>query len=117
MQIFGECVHESTAQRCLTATWVVDEVRLAIQKGFKVLDILEVNEYEVTKYELHTRESGQFAEYINTFLKLKAEARGYPSWFRTPEDEERYVETFYARVGVRLDRDAIRLNAANLGLP
>ena len=29
----GECLHESTAQRSLTSTWVVDEVRLNIQKG------------------------------------------------------------------------------------
>jgi len=40
----------------------------------------------------HTREDGLFADYINTFLKLKAEASGYPSWVGNPEDEERYVK-------------------------
>jgi diketogulonate reductase-like aldo/keto reductase len=40
--------HELAAQRAITSTWVLDEVRLAIQKGYKVLDILEVYEYEVT---------------------------------------------------------------------
>ena len=55
---------------------------------------MDVYEYEVTKYDPHIREAGLFAEYINTFLKLKVEASGYPSWVRNSEDEERYVETF-----------------------
>ena len=112
----GECVHESAAQKSLTSTWVLDEVRLAVQKGYKVLAILKVYEYEVTNYDPHTCEGCLFANYINTFLKLKAEASGYPSWVRNPEDEERYVENFYSREGVRLDRDAIRSNAPKRGL-
>ena len=81
----------------------------------EVLDVIEVHEYEVVKYDPQTREGGLFADYINMFLILKAEASGYPIWIRTPEDEERYIETFYAREGVRLDRDAIRPNAAKRG--
>ena len=57
-----------------------------------------------------------YLQTIYTFLKLKAEVSWYPSWVRTPEDEERYLETFYARKGVQLDRDAIRPNAAKCGL-
>ena len=64
----GEWVHESAAQRCLTATWVLDEIRLTIQKGYNVLDIIEVYEYEVINYDPQTRECGLFADYINTFL-------------------------------------------------
>ena len=70
----------------------------------------------MTKYDPHTREGGLFADYINTFFKLKAEASGYPSWVRNPEDEERYVESFSGRDGVLLNRDAIRPNAAKRGL-
>ena len=91
-------------------------MRLAIQKGNKGLDILEVCEYLVTKYDTHTREGGLFAEYINTFLKLKVEAKGYPAWVRNTEDEERYVETFNAIEGVLKDRDVIRTYAAKRGL-
>jgi hypothetical protein len=76
---------------------------------------MEVYEYEVTKFNPHTREGGRFADYINTYLKLKAEASGYPTWVRNPEDEERYVATLNAREGVLLDRDAIRPNAAKRG--
>jgi hypothetical protein len=54
---------------------------------------MEVYEYEVTKYDPHTREVVLFADYINTFLKFKAEASGYPSWVGNRGDEERYVQT------------------------
>jgi len=54
--------------------------------------------------------------YINIFLKLKGEASGYPVWVRSPEDEDRYVETFWQSEGIRLDRGCIRFNAAKLGL-
>jgi hypothetical protein len=45
---------------------------------------MEVYEYEVTKYDPHTREGGLFADYIKTFLKLKAEAGGNPRGYKTP---------------------------------
>ena len=93
----GECIHELTAQKSLTLTWVLHEVRLAIQKGYQVFDVMEVYEYEVSEYDPHTREGGLFADYINTFLKRKAEDSGYPSWVRNPVDKERYVETFNAK--------------------
>jgi hypothetical protein len=35
-----------------------------------------------------------FVDYLNTFMKLKAEASSYPSWVRTPNDEETYIEIF-----------------------
>ena len=111
----GECVHESKAQRSLTSIWVPEEVRLAIRNGYQVLDIM-VYEYEVTKYDPHTSEVGLFSDHINTFLKLKAEANGYPSWVRNHEDEECYIDTFNAREGVLMDRNAIRPNATKRGL-
>ena len=51
-------------------------------------------EYNVSRYDPETREGGLFAGYIDTFLKLKAEAIGYPAWVRSPADEERYIESF-----------------------
>ena len=67
---------------------MIDEVRLAVDRGYKILEIQEVCQYEVTQYDPNTCEGGLFVEYINTFLKLKAEASGYPSWVRNPDDEE-----------------------------
>lgn len=47
----------------------MDEVRLVVQKGYRILKIFE---YKVTRYDPETREGG----YIDRFLKLKVEASG-----------------------------------------
>jgi len=49
-------------------------------------------------------------------LKLKAEASGYHGWILSPENEELYVETFWKKEVVRLDRESIKSNAAKRGL-
>ena len=66
----SECRHLSDAERCLEGTWVIDEVRLALAKGYKILEVLEVYEYEVTCYDPETGNGGHFVDYINTFFKL-----------------------------------------------
>jgi G:T-mismatch repair DNA endonuclease (very short patch repair protein) len=112
----AECTHTSVAERALTGTWVMDEVRLAVQKGYQVIEVFEVYEYNVTQYDRQNGEGGLFVDYINTFLKLKAEASGFPAWVRTPDDEDRYINTFFESEGVRMDREAIRPNSAKRGI-
>ena len=73
-------------------------------------------EYYVTQYDPQTGQGGLFVEYINTFLKLNTEDSRYKVWVRTPEGEDRYIDSFYASEGIRLDREAIRPNAAKRGL-
>ena len=62
-----ECSHHTDAERALEGTWVIDEVRLALEKGYKIIEICEVYEYQVTQYNTITEEGGLFIEYINTF--------------------------------------------------
>ena len=54
-------------------------MRLAVQKGYRNFEIHELYEYNVTRYGPEIREGGMFVGYIDTFLKLKAEASVYPS--------------------------------------
>ena len=68
-----ECRHTSDVQRALTGTWVIAEVRLAVEKGYKFLEIYEEYHYQVTQYNPEITEGRLFVDYINTFLKLKAE--------------------------------------------
>jgi len=75
--------------------WVMDGVRLAVEKRFTILEIHELYEYKVTRYDPETREGGLCAGDIVTFLKLKAVAIGYPDWVRSPANEERYIELFW----------------------
>jgi hypothetical protein len=46
----NECGHETVAERAFTDTWVIDEVRMAVQKGYEIIEIFEVYEY-VTQYD------------------------------------------------------------------
>ena len=50
------------------------------------MEIHELYENNVTRYEPETREGCLFAGYIDTFLKLKAKASGYPAWVRSPAE-------------------------------
>jgi hypothetical protein len=56
----------------------LDEIRLAVQKGYRLVKFFDVYEYQVIRYDPQTREGGLFAQYIDTFMKLKAEDSGYP---------------------------------------
>jgi hypothetical protein len=88
------CTHETVAARALVGTWVLDEIRLDAQKGNRLVKMYEIYEYQVTRWEPQTREGGLFAQYIDTFLKLKAEVTGNPEHVRIAEDEGRYVREF-----------------------
>jgi len=44
-----------------------------------------VYEYQGTQYNPETGEGGPFVACIKTFLKLKAEASGYPGWDHIPK--------------------------------
>jgi len=45
-----ECHHHADAERALEGTWVIDELRLALEKGYKILEIHEIYEYRLTQY-------------------------------------------------------------------
>jgi hypothetical protein len=54
-------------------------------------------------------------QYINTFLKLKAEASGYSTWVRTTDDDK-FVQRFNDSKGIMLDKVSIRPNAEKRAL-
>lgn len=106
---FESCRH-SNDERSFTGTYVAEELRVAVRKGYKILKLYEAWEYEMTQYDPITKQGGIFAEYINTFLKIKTESSGYPSWVKTDNDKKLFIESFYEREGVRLDTEAIKKN-------
>ena len=83
--ISGECKHLRDNEWALTGTWVLDEVRLAVEKVYRILDIYVVYEYQITQYSRETAEGGLFVDIINTFLKLKAEANVTVVGFEAPK--------------------------------
>ena len=96
------CTH-TDHERAIRGTWCHVEVMKAIEKGYVVLNLHEVWHWEETSDEL-------FKEYVNTFLKIKQEASGYPPWCVTDEQKQQYIDDYYEREGIRLDPNEIVYN-------
>ena len=86
------CNH-SVGDRSLSGTWVSVELQKAVQLGYTLLKVYEVWQYDtVTKYDPSTGDGGLFAQYMNTFMKIKMEASGYPSHCDTDQEKNKYIE-------------------------
>ncbi len=104
------CNH-SDEDRAFIGTWCTPEVEKAMEKGYKVLEIFEVWDYEKTsKFDGEDQDTGLFTKYVNTFLKLKQEADGWPSWVKTEEDKDLYIEDYEKNEGIHLDKEKIQKN-------
>ena len=63
------CTHNAD-QKSLTGTWTTDEVQKALEKGYKIIKIYEVQHFEKKSNTL-------FKEYIKRFLKIKLETSSW----------------------------------------
>ena len=102
-----DCTH-SDEERCIVGTWILDEVRKAVGVGYRLEDVYEFWEYEVTCFD---KEGGLLAEYVNMFLTLKQESSGYPSWVQSEENKGKYIEDYRRAEGIALDKASISKNA------
>lgn len=59
-----QCCNEKGSDRALTATWVVDELRVAVERGYRLLKSYEFYEYEVTQYDPKTGEGGHLSNIL-----------------------------------------------------
>ena len=98
----AEC-HHTDEQRALTRTWCSPELDKAAELGYEVQYIYEVWHFKETC-------EGLFADYVNTWLKIKQEASGWPAWCTTEEKKNQYVELYHQKEGIRLEYDKIKEN-------
>ena len=117
------CTH-TEEERVLEGTWVTDEIKFALSKGYKLGKIFEVWHFrETSQYDPETKTGGLFSGYINTFLKLKQEASGWPPncSFAGEEDgmpiptdiqaeRDLYVKEYLEKEGVQLEPSNIKHN-------
>ena len=96
------CTH-TDEERAILGTWCHVELMKAIEKGYEVLEIHEVWHWEETTDEL-------FKDYVDTYLKLKQEASGYPKHCVTDEQKQHYIDEYYEHEGIRLDPNKIEYN-------
>ncbi|XP_045211635.2 uncharacterized protein LOC123563108 [Mercenaria mercenaria] len=104
----GTCTH-TDEQRSFVGTWVTDELQKAFEKGYQIANIYKVWYFEnVSQYDPNTMKGGVFTEYVNTFLKLKQEAIGWPSWCTTKELKQKYITQTHEKEGIWLDYENIQ---------
>ena len=101
------CQHND-AERQIKGTFVIHEVKKALEKGYRILEILEIWSYKTTRFDGVS--GGIFAKYIDVFLKIKQQASGFPSWVQTDQDKKDYVNQMKIRENVDLDTEAIEYN-------
>ena len=105
--------HHSTSERALIGTWTTIELYKALDLGYKILVVYEVYHYtDWMEYDGTNAESGFFTEYVNTFLKLKQQASGWPDWVETDEDKDHYIQAYEEHEGIKLDPSRIERNEA-----
>lgn len=105
--INGQCNH-SDEEKALEGTWVMEEVAKALEKGYKMMEIYEIWEYETV--QLSKEQEGLFSEMMNKFIKIKQQASGWPKGCVTDEEKNRYIEEFLRREGVLLEFSEITEN-------
>ena len=117
--LFAACVEEEMAkptlerscacshndkQRQITGTWCTPELQAAVEKGYQILHIHEV-------WNFPKKQEGLFQNYVNTWLKIKEEASGWPSHVGDNLEKQRqHFADYYAREGIRLDPGKIKKN-------
>lgn len=94
------CGH-TPQQRIFRGTWVTLELQKAVEKGYKIIKI-----HEVFHFPPHQRREGLFAEYVNTFLKVKQEAAGWLEGCNTDQQKAEYLREYEEKEGIRLENVA-----------
>ena len=98
------CTH-TDEERMLRGTWCTPELIKAMEKGYRLIKI-----HEVWHFPPNQRRTGLFKNYVETWLKVKQESSGWPSWCQTHEQKREYILRYQEREGIRLDVAAIAKN-------
>uniref|UniRef100_A0A183BN37 DNA-directed DNA polymerase n=1 Tax=Globodera pallida TaxID=36090 RepID=A0A183BN37_GLOPA len=95
-------------QRAWTHAYTHVELNAALALGYRVLTLYEVWHYEAWA----SLESGNslFATYVDTLLRLKVEASGWPSDCTTAEQRARFVADYAQREGIHIDAQQVQPN-------
>ena len=99
------CTH-SNQERAIEGTWTTPELSRAVKEGYVIEEILLVHNYQRETDD----EKDLFADYINLWLQIKQQASGYPSWVKTPEDEDKYIEQYKNKENITLEKKEITKN-------
>ena len=100
-----QCAH-SDHERARTGTWCTPELQKAVELGYDIRYIYDVWHFPETC-------QGLFQDYVNTWLKIKQEASGWPNCKWVGDDEtkrQQYIRECYEHEGIQLEYDKIEHN-------
>ena len=99
----------------MTGTWGTEELRLACQNGYEILEM-----YEVLHWPTEERSSTVMRGYVSFFLRMKQEAEGWKKLGAscedpTPEEQEEVGERLFRANGfiARIRPEFVRKDAVN----
>ena len=92
------CRH-SDQQRQLLGTWCTPELEKAVELGYRLQRIHEV-------WHFRQSQTGLFADYVNTWLKIKQESAGWPRGCQTEEEKAQYKRDYLAKEHIQLEHVA-----------
>ena len=97
------CTHTDSEHQ-LVGTWCTPELLKAIEKGYTVVCVHEVWHFLTTR-------RGLFKDYVNTWLKIKEEASGWPSDVGDdPLKRQQHLDDYRYKEGIELDPEKIEKN-------
>ena len=100
------------SERMYTHTYCTPELEVALNMGYIIIQYHEILHWSETEmYDPVTKQGGLFTQYINTFLKLKQEASGYPPHIKTEQEKDKYIQEYLNHEGILLDKESIVKNA------
>jgi hypothetical protein len=109
-----EICNHTRAERALQGTWVLDEVRKALEMGYTMITVYEIWKYETAKFS--SEDEGLFTSFINRFLKMKQEASGWPSNCTNHMEKEQYISDYLNNEKIELEFSQIVKNSGRRSL-
>lgn len=88
------CPH-TNEERILRGVWCTNELQKAVQLGYKIVKIPEVWNFSEDQ-----RVKGLFADYVNTWLKIKRKSAGWPERCVIEEQKAKYIQTGEKKEGI-----------------
>lgn len=104
------CDHDLVSDRQFSGTWVVDELRKAVEHGYQIENVTEIYQYEMIQYDREHNKDGLFNKYVDKFLKEKQEASDYPHDCQSDEEKDAYIQEYFEKEGVLLEKHRIKHN-------
>jgi len=101
----SHCCSHTLEQRTLRGTWCTPELVKAVEQGCEIKRI-----HDVWNFPPEQRKTGLFAQYVNTWLKIKPESAGYPGNVTTPEQKADYVRNYKQKENISLNPSSIAKN-------